>query len=138
VEAMPSNPQGKTTEAALAALFDPRRPQMRVRERTSSRAVLEVEASSRSPFFEGHFPGKPILPGVTQLEWAIQFGRELFALPPDFLGMEAVKFQQVIVPGTRLSLELTWNAERGSLGFKLTSASGSHANGRILFDGGRA
>ncbi|WP_257447590.1 AMP-binding protein [Archangium lipolyticum] len=138
VEAMPVNPQGKTTEAALAALFDPRRPQMRVRERTNSQAVLEVEASSRSPFFEGHFPGKPILPGVTQLEWAIQFGRELFALPPDFLGMEAVKFQQVIVPGTLLSLELTWNAERGSLGFKLTSASGNHANGRILFGGGRA
>ena len=133
VEAMPVNSQGKTTEAALAALFDERRPPMRVLERADDRAVLELEANAESPFFEGHFPGQPILPGVTQLQWAVGFGRELFALPPDFLGIEALKFQQVITPGTVIALELTWNADRGSLGFKITSASGNHASGRIRF-----
>lgn len=135
-EAMPVNSQGKSTEAALAALFDPRRPPVRVLERSAERAVLSLEASEGSPFFEGHFPGSPILPGVTQVEWAIQLGREHFALHPDFLRLEALKFQQVIVPGTRLTLELTWKAEKGSLSFKLTSDAGTHAGGRIIF--GRA
>ncbi len=135
VEGLPVNSQGKSPEALLAALFDPRRPRMRVLEHSAHHALLSLEASADSPYFEGHFPNEPILPGVTQLHWAIHFGRELFTLPPDFLRMEAVKFQRIIEPGTRLALELTWKKERGSLGFKLTSDAGTHASGRILFGG---
>ncbi|MCP3140985.1 AMP-binding protein [Pyxidicoccus xibeiensis] len=135
LEAMPVNSQGKVTEAALTALFDSRRPPSRVLERTAERVVLGLEAQAGSPYFKGHFPGMPILPGVAQLEWAIQLGREHFPLPPDFLRMEAVKFQRVIVPDTRLTLELTWAEAKGSLHFKLTSDAGVHASGRILFGG---
>ncbi|OJT18124.1 4-coumarate--CoA ligase [Archangium sp. Cb G35] len=135
LEAMPVNSQGKSTEAALAALFDPRRPRARVLEQSAGRALLTLEASADSPYFEGHFPGTPILPGVTQVHWAIHFGRELFTLPPDFLRLAALKFQRVIQPGTSLTLELTWKKERGSLDFKLTSDAGVHASGRIVFGG---
>ena len=93
----------------------------------------EATVPESSTIFEGHFPGTPILPGVTQLDWAILLGRELFPIPPDFLRMEVIKFQQVISPGTTLTFELTWNAERGVLSYKITSVSGSHASGRIAF-----
>ncbi|MCE9667102.1 AMP-binding protein [Myxococcus stipitatus] len=135
LEAMPVNSQGKTPEAALTALFDARRPPLRERERSAERVVLELEAKADSPYFRGHFPSMPILPGVAQLEWAIQLGREYFPLPPDFLRMEAVKFQQLITPGTHLTMELTWAEAKGSLHFKLTSTAGTHASGRILFCG---
>ncbi|MBZ4415729.1 AMP-binding protein [Myxococcus sp. RHSTA-1-4] len=135
LEAMPVNSQGKTTEAALATLFDSRRPPLRVLERTTERALLALEAPASSPYFKGHFPGRPILPGVTQLEWVIRLGRELFPLPPDFLRMEAVKFQQLILPDTHLTLELTWTEAKASLQFKLTSEAGAHASGRIVFGG---
>ncbi|MBN8226618.1 AMP-binding protein [Corallococcus macrosporus] len=135
LEAMPVNSQGKSTEAALAALFDPKRPPFRVLERSAERALLEVEVPANSPYFDGHFPGSPILPGVVQLEWALLLGREHFALPPDFLRLETLKFQQVIAPGTKLTVELTWAKESGRLGFKLTSAAGSHASGRIVLGG---
>ncbi|RYZ36340.1 MAG: 4-coumarate--CoA ligase [Myxococcaceae bacterium] len=136
LEAMPVNPQGKSTEAALAALFDPRRPPFQVLERAPERVLLSVEAQEGSPYFDGHFPGTPVLPGVVQVEWALLLGREHFALPPDFLRLETLKFQQVIPPGTHLTLELTWAAESGRLGFKLTSAAGAHASGRIVLGGG--
>ncbi|RKH05723.1 AMP-binding protein [Corallococcus carmarthensis] len=136
LEAMPVNSQGKSTEAALAALFDPKRPPFRVLERSGERVLLEVEVPANSPYFDGHFPGSPILPGVVQLEWSLLLGREHFALPPDFLRLETLKFQQVISPGTQLTLELTWAKESGKLGFKLTSAKGSHASGRIVLGGG--
>ncbi|MFP2899732.1 4-coumarate--CoA ligase, partial [Corallococcus sp. 4LFB] len=135
LEAMPVNSQGKSTEAALTALFDPKRPPFRVLERSGERALLAVEVPANSPYFDGHFPGSPILPGVVQLEWALLLGREHFALPPDFLRLEALKFQQVITPGTQLTVELTWAKESGRLGFKLTSAAGSHASGRIVLGG---
>lgn len=133
LEAMPVNSQGKSTEAALTALFDSRRPPSRVLEHTAERAVLSVETPASLPQFKGHFPEKPILPGVAQIEWAIQWGRELFAPPPLFLRMEVVKFQQLIVPETLLTVELTWTQAKGSLHFKYTSATGTHGSGRILF-----
>lgn len=134
--ALPANSQGKTTVAALLALFDPRRPIARLRAHGPAAATLELEVAPASPYFDGHFAVAPILPGVAQLDWAIRLGRELFALPPHFLRMEAVKFQQVIVPGTVVTLELTLKSPSAAervLGFKLGSAAGAHASGRIVF-----
>lgn len=133
VDALPVNAQGKTTEAQLVDLFDPRRPPARVleKERAHARVALDVQADC--PFFEGHFPDQPILPGVAQVEWVVRVARELFDMGPDFLGLEALKFQQVIRPGTELELSLDWSEEKGRLAFRYTSSSGPHAHGRILF-----
>ena len=133
VSALPSNAQGKATQAALLALFDPRRPQPRVLSATPTSAQLRLTADAALPQFDGHFPQHPVLPGVAQLEWAILLGRELFALPPRFLGLEGLKFQQVIVPGERLTLALDFNPEVGKLSFKYSSERGQHASGRVLF-----
>lgn len=131
--ALPLNSQGKTTEAALLALFDPRRPHARLLTREPGAARLRLSIDADLPWFDGHFPGAPIVPGVTQVDWAIGFARELFALPPAFHGLEALKFQQVIAPGGSVELSLDFAPERGQLNFRLTSAAGPHAGGRILF-----
>ena len=43
-----------------------------------------LPASTR--YFEGHFPEVPLLPGVVQIGWAVEFGRQYFELPARFLG----------------------------------------------------
>ncbi|GAB3246083.1 AMP-binding protein [Chitinimonas naiadis] len=131
--ALPVNPQGKTTEAALLALFDVRRPAARLLSHTEAQALLRVEVAASLPYFDGHFPVAPILPGVAQLEIALLFGRELFPVAPVFLRMEAIKFQQVITPGMAVELELGFNAEKQSLSFKFSSVAGQHASGRLVF-----
>ncbi len=133
VSSLPVNAQGKTTEAALQTLFDARRPDMRVLSRTSDHATLRIDIAANSPYFNGHFPKAPILPGVTQLEWVVLFGRELFALPSQFVRMEVVKFQQVILPGASIDMALVFEEEHGRLRFALTSARGAHASGRMVF-----
>lgn len=130
---LPRNPQGKTTQARLLAEFDPGRPPVRelVREGGKVELALLVEASL--PQFEGHFRDHPVLPGVAQLDWALLFGRELFDIDGEFTGVEALKFQRVVVPGTRLMLTLDWQAP-GRLSFRYQSAQGGqHASGRVLF-----
>ncbi len=133
VSELPVNGQGKTTESALLALFDSKRPHMRLLTRSADTVALQVEVGPESPYFDGHFTQAPILPGVAQLDWVVAFGREFFKLPPIFLRMEAVKFQQVIKPGAPIEMLMQFEAARGRLSFTLSSLAGPHASGRIIF-----
>lgn len=133
VSFLPMNAQGKTTEAALLVLFDPRRPAVRVLTRSANAVSLQIQIAPESPYFDGHFPGAPILPGVAQLDWVALFAREFFVLPPTFQRLEVVKFQQIITPGMVIDMALAVDAERGRLSFALTSVTGSHASGRFIF-----
>ena len=67
------------------------------------------------PFFPGHFPGKPVMPGVLIIESMAQVGGLLAykSLPQlkgkfiFFMAMDKVKFRKPVVPGDQLILELT-------------------------------
>ena len=83
--------------------------------------------------FDGHFNQAAVLPGVAQLDWAVQLAREVFAIPPCFLRMEALKFQRVARPGDLIHLDLEWQADRATLVFRYTSVQGPHASGRVVF-----
>lgn len=130
--ALPVNAQGKITERGLAALFRPERPEPHWRVREAEHAELELDLSPDLAVFDGHFPQAAILPGVAQLDWAIRFGREAFALPPRFVRMEALKFQRVARPHDRIRLQLQWLPAKQTLHFTYTSAHGPHASGRVV------
>ncbi|WP_281660377.1 AMP-binding protein [Microvirgula aerodenitrificans] len=131
--ALPADSQGKITQAALTRWFDPRRPDVCLLAREAQSVRLWLRAGAGLPYFDGHFPGRPILPGIAQIEWAIRFGCELFPLPATVQRLEVLKFQQVIVPDSVLTLTLDFDAARGSLTFAFDSDAGRHAGGRILF-----
>jgi beta-hydroxyacyl-ACP dehydratase FabZ len=68
------------------------------------------------PFFAGHFPGNPIMPGVLIIEAMAQVGGVLaFHSSPKewagslvyFMGMDKVRFRKPVVPGDQLRLKLT-------------------------------
>jgi 3-hydroxyacyl-[acyl-carrier-protein] dehydratase len=67
------------------------------------------------PFFQGHFPGRPIMPGVLIIEALAQVGGILALLSfPEYLGnpsiflmgLDKVRFRKPVVPGDQLILEL--------------------------------
>lgn len=130
VAAMPINAQGKLTEAALLALFAQPVP-WRWLERSDSAARAERIAEAGLAAFEGHFPAGAVLPGVVQLAWAVEAGREAFGLSAPVQRIEALKFQQVVRPGTRLSLTLQWDAAARKLRFRFESSAGVHGSGRL-------
>lgn len=81
----------------------------------SIRAYKNV--SVNEPFFQGHFPGLPVMPGVLIIESLAQAGAIMVVAdwPREkiksniflFTGMESVKFRQPVCPGDRLDLECT-------------------------------
>jgi len=86
--------------------------------------IVEIEAGKRvvgiknvtinEPFFQGHFPGHPIMPGVLIIEAMAQVGG-VFALVSDdlgddkvtyFVGIDKARFRKPVLPGDVLRLEL--------------------------------
>jgi acyl-coenzyme A synthetase/AMP-(fatty) acid ligase/3-hydroxymyristoyl/3-hydroxydecanoyl-(acyl carrier protein) dehydratase len=138
LDALPVNAQGKTTHAELLASlgpepFRPTQPQVRLIEKSAERAVFELTAPRNLLYFDGHFSGRPILPGVVQVDWVIAYGRQCFDLPPFFRGLYALKFSRLIPPETRIVLELVHQVAKMSLAFKITSRLGTHAKGQVIF-----
>ena len=80
------------------------------------------------PFFQGHFPGRPIMPGVLQIEALAQASIFLLEdqMPAGSLaflaGVEAVRFKKPVVPGDQLILESQLEYFRRSLGKVKTQA----------------
>ena len=139
LDALPMNAQGKTTQAELLALLTPPRPIMpgiSLLRQDVYNVLLSLRIDADLLYFDGHFDGTPVLPGVAQLNWAIGLGRRYFPLPPVFTAVHALKFQQIISPGSDIMLELQHEPSKNALHFRLYSDAGPHASGRIVFGGG--
>lgn len=82
------------------------------------------------PFFQGHFPGKAVMPGVIILEALAQTGAMCMLTVEGnegkivyFGGMDKVKFKRQVVPGDVLTLEVEITKSRGNFGVGTAVAS---------------
>lgn len=94
--------------------------------------VLKVEADKvvalknvtvNEPYFQGHFPGHPIMPGVLQLEAMAQVAGVLMMRPGEnegkvayFMSANNVKWRKPVRPGDQLIIEVTMGKMRGKIG----------------------
>jgi beta-hydroxyacyl-ACP dehydratase FabZ len=95
--------------------------------------ILEVQGTQKivglknvsinEPFFQGHFPGHPIMPGVLIVEAMAQTGGMLLmGQVPDrekkvvyFMALDHVKFRKPVVPGDQLRMEVEMLQFRGKI-----------------------
>ena len=87
------------------------------------RAVGKKCVSYHEPYFGGHFPGEPVMPGVLIIEALAQVGAVAILSEPDFKGKTAyfgsinsAKFKNKVVPGDVLTLELEIIRRKGPIG----------------------
>jgi len=79
--------------------------------------------TANEDFFNGHFPGKPVMPGVLMVEAMAQVAGVLFLSQPEhkgktpfFCGIDKVRFRRPVVPGDRLEFHVKVLKVRGSTG----------------------
>ena len=124
----------KDRKMSQAPLYDPNKPPIldinqiknilphrppfllidKIIEMTESRVVGVKNVTMNEPFFEGHFPNEPVMPGVLQVEAMAQAGGVLVlstvSNPQNyttlFLKIDQVRFRQKVVPGDTLIFDL--------------------------------
>lgn len=135
VRQLPLNSQGKLPQADIEALLlapRPKAPEVLEQVETDGEWSLQLSVPPDLAYFSGHFPKAPVLPGVVQVEWALNLGRQLLNLSGKFAGMEVLKFQQLVRPGDEVQLHLRFDPERGKLYFAYRNDTATCSSGRIL------
>lgn len=102
--------------------------------------ILELEAGEHAAgrytvpadawYLRGHFPGRPIMPGVLQVEALAQVGAVCGLAHPDFAGklalfagIEEARFKRIVVPGDTLDLRCSITRLRAPVGKAEAEAS---------------
>ena len=95
----------------------------RVLKLEEKRAVAIKNISINEPYFQGHFPGHPVMPGVLQLEAMAQCGGIMLLKGGEnagklayFMSADNVKFRKPVTPGDQLLIEAELTAQRRNIG----------------------
>jgi 3-hydroxyacyl-[acyl-carrier-protein] dehydratase len=104
----------------------------RVRDIVPFQSAVGIKnVTFNEPHFQGHFPGAPIMPGVTIIEAMAQTAAVMVGVSADladrdlliyFMGIDACKFRRKVVPGDVLEMHLT--TLRGKPGGKVWKFTG--------------
>jgi 3-hydroxymyristoyl/3-hydroxydecanoyl-(acyl carrier protein) dehydratase len=85
-------------------------------------------------YFRGHFPGRPILPGVVQIDWAVRFADRYLNIGIGSAQNFQVKFTSIIEPEQPVTMVLQRSADGKSVRFKFQDKSTILSSGSIRLE----
>lgn len=95
--------------------------------------VAEVRVPAESPWFDGHFPGHPVLPGIAQLGMVADLIRTALGLPARVVGVSRVRFKQMVLPDDRLQVSAAPRAgSDGAYAFRITRQEAVVCSGTMI------
>ncbi len=127
IPALPREEPNTLTAAQIAQILPPRYPFALVDRiedyERGKRAVGRKSVTMNEPFFQGHFPGQPVMPGVLIIEALAQVGAVAALTEPGsdgklalFGGIKNARFKRQVQPGDVLELQCELISRRGPIG----------------------
>jgi len=93
--------------------------------------VVELRVPRDHACFAGHFPGRPIVPGVVLLHWAVVELARWQERALDIAALEALKFRRPLLPGEAFALRLERASAPNSFAFEISDDAGPISSGRV-------
>ena len=131
---IPIDVQGKRVLAALRELFDPDPLDalvLDIRAQSETDAEIAFTLAPELIFFEGHFPERPILPGVAQAHIAALIAKRLWGQGPSDANLSKMKFKRVLTANERVTLHLKRDPARGRVSFRYRLGETEISEGEI-------
>lgn len=91
---------------------------------------LAIDASL--PQFKGHFPGSPVLPGIAQVDWAVQLVKAWDHPATDIEHLSRVKFIRPVLPGDELQLTIE-RRDEGVYRYRFSAGQQDYSSGVLHF-----
>jgi 3-hydroxyacyl-[acyl-carrier-protein] dehydratase len=98
--------------------------------------VKHLEVARDHPIFVGHFPGRPIVPGVMLLEWVVEEVSQRLGRAPAALRIREAKFFTPLEPGRRAQLHLDAGSTSTRCAFDIRCEATAIARGILEWDAG--
>jgi len=111
-------------------------PRVRAYHRDGSRAGrLRLAVDGDAPWLAGHFPDRPVLPGVVLLRWAIEVTARLWPDLGDVTAVSQLKFRKPVLPPADLDLTLELQSDKQGrrLVFRFERDGAPCAQGRVHY-----
>jgi 3-hydroxymyristoyl/3-hydroxydecanoyl-(acyl carrier protein) dehydratase len=110
-----------------------RYPVIKSVQQTGNQVILNLFLPYNILYFNGHFPDYPMLPGVIQINWAIEFSQKYLQILPQFKRLEVVKFHKLILPDMLIKLKLEHNTLKHKTTFSYSNDKTIYSSGRIVW-----
>lgn len=94
----------------------------------------QVVVHDDSPWFSGHFPGNPILPGIAQLHMVAAVIARSRQEDLSIKRVQRVKFKKIVRPGERLEIDAAATSTLGLYSFRITHEAQDVCTGTMLLD----
>lgn len=108
-----------------------RLPELRNRQPLPDGVRLHLAIPPNLVWFRGHFPSRPVLPGVAQIAWVVFYSREHFGFAHDPVAVDRVKFLDTMPLDDILVLELHRNENQ--VNWKFLTDRVLLSRGRLAF-----
>ncbi len=135
VNAIPVNTQGKYIKSDIASMFESNvaEPIMQNITKTDSKFSADLIFLKDSSYFNGHFPGHPILPGVIQMHFVMTFIKQYFNKEATNYHVLKLKFSNLILPDTQIYFELN-KIDDNEFTFEYSHNGNSCSKGKIVIE----
>ncbi len=95
--------------------------------------IESVKIDGDSPWFSGHFPDDPILPGIAQLKMVVDLLSNSVADNMRMTGMSRIKFRKIVRPGELLDINVSSDNKENNYMFRITSGNEEVCSGKMSF-----
>lgn len=103
---------------------------------TADSARISFRIPENLPYFDGHFPGRPVVPAFVQLGWVLAFAREKLRLSSQLTSISSAKFLRPLLPAGNYHLEMQYTDSLGQLRFTLRGGDELCTSGKFSFAAG--